>query len=62
MCTVNNQDSVSCQILKLPLILIFFFLDHINGYIEFNDEPFDSSRLRNRPDVKKLGKYMYEEL
>ncbi|KAJ7378740.1 Inactive peptidyl-prolyl cis-trans isomerase fkbp6 [Desmophyllum pertusum] len=27
---------------------------HINGYIEFNDEPFDSSRLRNRPDVKKL--------
>lgn len=27
---------------------------HYNGYTEFNDEPFDSSRLRGRPDVKKL--------
>ena len=31
-------------------------IDHSNGYIEFNDEPFDSSRLRNRPYVTKLGK------
>ncbi|XP_078363308.1 inactive peptidyl-prolyl cis-trans isomerase FKBP6-like isoform X2 [Oculina patagonica] len=27
---------------------------HVNGYVEFNDEPFDSSRLRNRPEVGKL--------
>jgi len=27
---------------------------HSNGYTEFNDEPFDSTRLRNRPYVKKL--------
>ena len=35
---------------------LFDFLDHSNGYIEFNDEPFDSSRLRGRPYVTKLGK------
>ena len=47
---------------KITIDFFCVFLDHINGYVEFNDEPFDSSRLRNRPDVKKLGKYMYEEL
>ena len=36
--------------------LDFLLIDHSNGYIEFNDEPFDSSRLRNRPYVTKLGK------
>ena len=36
---------------------LFWFdsTDHYNGYLEFNDEPFDSSRLRGRPDVGKLG-------
>lgn len=33
-----------------------FCIDHSNGYKEFDDEPFDSSRLRNRPFVTKLGK------
>lgn len=32
------------------------FVDHYNGYLEFNDEPFDSSRLRNKPEIHKLGK------
>ncbi|RMX50984.1 hypothetical protein pdam_00013917 [Pocillopora damicornis] len=27
---------------------------HYNGYLEFNDEPFDSSRLRNKPEIHKL--------
>lgn len=31
---------------------------HSNGYIEFNDEPFDSSRLRNRPYVTKLDEIL----
>ncbi|KAK2574428.1 FK506-binding protein 6 [Acropora cervicornis] len=35
---------------------------HSNGYIEFNDEPFDSSRLRNRPYVTKLVLYEVELL
>lgn len=27
---------------------------HSNGYVEFDDEPFDSTRLRNRPYVTKI--------
>ncbi|CAH1802453.1 unnamed protein product [Owenia fusiformis] len=30
-------------------------LVHFNGYLEYKDEPFDSSRLRNKPDRIKLG-------
>ena len=29
---------------------------HYNGYIEYSDEPFDSTRLRNRAEVFRLGK------
>lgn len=28
---------------------------HYNGYLEYSDEPYDSSRLRNRPLQFKLG-------
>lgn len=28
---------------------------HYNGYLEYSDEPYDSSRLRNRPMQFKLG-------
>lgn len=28
---------------------------HYNGYMEYSDEPYDSSRLRNRPQQFKLG-------
>ncbi|OWF50262.1 Peptidyl-prolyl cis-trans isomerase FKBP6 [Mizuhopecten yessoensis] len=29
---------------------------HYNGFLEYSDEPFDSSRLRNAPIKKQLGK------
>lgn len=29
---------------------------HYNGYLEFADEPYDSSRLRNRQQQFQLGK------
>ena len=29
---------------------------HYNGYLEYSDEPYDSSRLRNRQLQFKLGK------
>jgi FK506-binding protein 6 len=29
---------------------------HYNGYLEYSDEPYDSSRLRNREQQFKLGK------
>lgn len=29
---------------------------HYNGYLEYCDEPYDSSRLRNREQQFKLGK------
>lgn len=28
---------------------------HYNGYLEYQDEPFDSTRLRNRQQQMKLG-------
>ena len=28
---------------------------HYNGYLEYSDEPYDSSRLRNRPKQFRLG-------
>jgi FK506-binding protein 6 len=28
---------------------------HYNAYLEYNDEPYDSSRLRNQPEQLKLG-------
>ncbi|XP_062508080.1 inactive peptidyl-prolyl cis-trans isomerase FKBP6-like [Corticium candelabrum] len=28
---------------------------HYNAYLEYNDEPYDSSRLRNKPEQLKLG-------
>ena len=37
--------------------VLFHSTVHYNGYVEFNDEPYDSSRLRGRPDVKKLGEW-----
>ena len=37
------------------LLYVLVFTDHVNGYVEFNDEPFDSSRLRGRPEVHKIG-------
>jgi FK506-binding protein 6 len=30
-------------------------LVHYNAYLEYNDEPYDSSRLRNQPEQLKLG-------
>ena len=29
---------------------------HYNGYLEYSDEPYDSSRLRNKEQQFKLGK------
>lgn len=29
---------------------------HYNGYLEYSDEPYDSSRLRNRQQQFRLGK------
>ncbi len=29
---------------------------HYNGYLEYSDEPYDSSRLRNREQQFKLGR------
>ena len=29
---------------------------HYNGYLEYSDEPYDSSRLRNRQQQFALGK------
>ena len=29
---------------------------HYNGYLEHNDEPFDSTRLRNKKQVVQLGR------
>ena len=63
-CLLNMPSEKSkLQVLKgsetiiiLTAFFYFYFSDHYNGYTEFNDEPFDSSRLRGRPDVKKLGK------
>lgn len=43
--------------LYLISFVLFHSTDHYNGYVEFNDEPYDSSRLRGRPDVKKLGEW-----
>ena len=30
-------------------------LVHYNGYLEYSDEPYDSSRLRNKPLTIRLG-------
>ena len=33
---------------------------HYNGYLEYSDEPYDSSRLRNKEQEFKLGRgYFY---
>ena len=31
---------------------------HYNGYLEYRDEPFDSTRLRNRQQQIRLGESM----
>ncbi|XP_077995368.1 inactive peptidyl-prolyl cis-trans isomerase FKBP6-like [Glandiceps talaboti] len=31
---------------------------HYNGYLEYSDEPYDSTRLRNKPQTLKLGEGM----
>lgn len=46
-----------CFFLYLMSFVLFHSTVHYNGYVEFNDEPYDSSRLRGRPDVKKLGEW-----
>ena len=37
------------------LIIIMIFLVHYNGYLEYSDEPYDSTRLRNQPLQVRLG-------
>ena len=35
--------------------IIMTSLVHYNGYLEYSDEPYDSSRLRNKPLTIRLG-------
>ena len=58
MCINENYSYINHIITTVSSYLSLFRFDsadHYNGYLEFNDEPFDSSRLRGRPDVGKLG-------
>ena len=51
----NYSNHIITTISNYSSLFWFGSADHYNGYLEFNDEPFDSSRLRGRPDVGKLG-------
>lgn len=42
------SNSLLCYFTPVPLV-------HYNGYLEYSDEPYDSSRLRNQPQRFHLG-------
>ena len=44
--------------LSLPFSL---FLVHYNGYLEYADEPYDSTRLRDKPLTIRLGTHQVIE-
>ena len=39
-------------------LLLDYILVHYNAYFEYQDDPFDSTILRNRPEKFKLGSGM----
>ena len=41
---------------KINYVDGFCIAVHYNGYLEYSDEPYDSSYLRNKPLVIHLGK------
>ena len=40
-------------------LLLHHILVHYNAYFEYQDDPFDSTILRNRPEKFKLGSGMF---
>lgn len=38
------------------IIMTSLLTVHYNGYLEYSDEPYDSTRLRNKPLTIRLGK------
>ena len=43
------------SICELLFFILPFVIVHYNGYLEYSDEPFDSSRLRNQMQQFRLG-------
>lgn len=42
--------------------LFFYVIVHYNGYLEYADEPYDSTRLRNKQCQVKLGQSKFFHL
>jgi len=50
--TSIQQIMIQCMIL---IIVSMFISVHYNGYLEYGDEPFDSTYLRRKPQSFNLG-------